>query len=150
MILGFFVSLHTKNNKNMKRFILLLMATMTMAFSFAQDEPEKSSPSWDTEIVRRCSNMNIEGERFDNVVITLKSYDKNSEPFLGIKGGPRVKVTVKNNNGKKVYKKIFKNCYLYIFSDGEVRVGKPKFNQIIIDKIGRSWYGEIKEKEGIW
>lgn len=134
----------------MKRFVLLLMACISMAVSFAQDEPETSKPSSDTEIVRRCFAMNIEGERFDNVVITLKSYDKNSEPFLGIKGGPRVKVTVKDNNGKKVYKKTFKNCYLYIFSDGEVQVGKPKFNQIIIDKIGRSWYGEIKEKEGVW
>lgn len=127
---------------------MLLM--LPMAVVAQSEEPEKSSPSWDTEIVRRCTAMNIEGERFDNVVITLKSYDKNSEPFLGIKGGPRVKVTVKDNNGKKVYKKTFKNCYLYIFSDGEVQVGKPKFNQIIIDKIGRSWYGEIKEKEGIW
>ncbi len=134
----------------MKKIILLMLLMLPMAVVAQSEEPEKSSPSWDTEIVRRCTAMNIEGERFDNVVITLKSYDKNSEPFLGIKGGPRVKVTVKDNNGKKVYKKTFKNCYLYIFSDGEVQVGKPKFNQIIIDKIGRSWYGEIKEKEGIW
>lgn len=122
-----------------------------MACGFAQsDEPEKSYPSRDTEIVRRCFAINIEGELFDNVVITLKSYDKNSEPFLGIKGGPRVKVIVKDKNGKKVYKKTFKNCYLYIFSNGDVQVGKPKFNQIIIGKIGKSWFGEIKEKEGVW
>lgn len=135
----------------MKRFLLLVVATLALSCTFAQsDEPEKSLPSHDTEIVRRCFAMNIEGESFFNVVITLKSYDKDSEPFLGIKGGPRVKVTVKDNNGKNVYKKTFKNCYLYIFTNGQVQVGKPKFNQVIISKEGERWFGEIKEKEGIW
>ena len=135
----------------MKRFLLLVVATLALSCTFAQsDEPEKSSPSHDTEIVRRCFAMNIEGESFFNVVITLKSYDKDSEPFLGIKGGPRVKVTVKDNNGKNVYKKTFKNCYLYIFTNGQVQVGKPKFHQVIISKEGERWFGEIKEKEGIW
>lgn len=128
----------------MKRILLLLMATFTIACSFAQS---------DMEIVRRCSYMDIEGERFDNVVITLKSYDKNSEPFLGIKGGPRVKVTVKDNNGKKVYKKTFKNSHLYISREGEIEVGQWNFLQLNIFRVkGRikdSWFGVIREKEGI-
>ena len=46
--------------------------------------------------------------------------------------------------------KTFKNCYLYIFSNGQVQVGQPKFNQIVISRAGERWFGEIKEKEGVW
>ena len=127
---------------------MLLM--LPMAVVAQSEEPEKSSPSRDTEIVRRCSLMDIEGEYYDNVVVTLKSYYKESESLLGIKGGYRVKVIVKDGNGKKIYKKTFKNCYLYIFSNGQVQVGKPKFNQIVISRAGERWFGEIKEKEGVW
>lgn len=131
----------------MKRFILLLVASLTMACGFAQsDEPEKSSPSRDTEIVRRCSYMDIEGKYYKNCVVTLKS----TSPDYFITDKYKVKVLVKDENGKKVYKKTFSNAYLYIYSSGQVQVGQPKFNQIIIGKAGDSWYGEIKEKEGIW
>lgn len=134
----------------MKKIILLMLLMLPMAVVAQSEEPEKSSPSRDTEIVRRCSLMDIEGEYYDNVVVTLKSYYKESESLLGIKGGYRVKVIVKDGNGKKIYKKTFKNCYLYIFSNGQVQVGKPKFNQIVISRAGERWFGEIKEKEGVW
>lgn len=131
----------------MKRFIMLLMACLTMAFSFAQsDDNEMSSPSRDTEIVRRCALMDIEGKYYRDVVVTLKS----TSPDYFITDKYKVKVTVQDEDGKKVYKKTFKNCYLYIFSSGQVQVGKPKFNQIVIGKAGDSWFGEIKEKEGVW
>lgn len=120
---------------------------MTMAFSFAQsDEPEKSSPSTDTEIVRRCSFMDIDGEYYDDVIVTMKS----TSPDLFITDKYKVKVTVQDKKGKKIYKKTFKNCYLYIFSNGQVQVGRPKFNQIVISRVGERWYGEIKEKVGVY
>ena len=122
------------------------MACMTMAFSFAQDEPEKSRPSTDTEIVRRCSLLDIEGKYYDDVTVTMKS----TSPDYFITDKYKVKVTVQDKNGKKIYKKTFKNCYLYIFSNGQVQVGQPKFNQIVISRAGERWYGEIKEKEGVW
>ena len=62
----------------------------------------------------------------------------------------KYKYVATDKNGKKIYKKTFKNCYLYIFTNGQVQVGKPKFNQVIISKAGERWFGEIKEKEGIW
>ena len=130
----------------MKRFVLLLMACMTMAFSFAQDEPEKSRPSTDTEIVRRCSLLDIEGKYYNDVTVTMKS----TSPDYFITDKYKVKVTVQDKNGKKIYKKTFKNCYLYIFSNGQVQVGQPKFNQIVISRAGERWFGEIKEKEGVW
>lgn len=131
----------------MKRFILLLMTTFTMLCGYAQsDEPEKSSPSRDTEIVRRCYLMDIEGKYYSNVVITLKS----TSPDFFFTNKYKVKVLVEDEEGKQVYKKTFKNCYLYIFSNGQIQVGKPKFHQIVISKVGDSWHGEIKEKEGVW
>lgn len=130
-----------------ERIILLLVASLTMACGFVQsDEPEKSSPSRDTEIVRRCSYMDIEGKYYKNCVVTLKS----TSPDYFITDKYKVKVLVKDENGKKVYKKTFSNAYLYIYSNGQVQVGQPKFHQIIIGKAGDSWYGEINEKEGIW
>lgn len=131
----------------MKRFVLLLAVCMTMAFSFAQsDEPETSKPSTDTEIVRRCSFLDIEGKYYDDVTVTMKS----TSPDYFFTKKYRVYVTVQNKKGKKIYKKTFKNCYLYIFSNGQVQVGQPKFDQIVIRRAGEQWYGEIKEKEGVW
>lgn len=136
----------------MKRFLLLVVATLALSCTFAQsDEPEKSSPSRDTKIVRRCSLMDIEGEYYHNVIVTLKSYYKEPESLLGIKGGYRVKVIVEDGNGKKRYKKTFKNSNLYIFRGGHIQVGKPKFDQIIIEQWESDyWFGIIREKEGIW
>lgn len=131
----------------MKRFVLLLAVCMTMAFSFAQsDEPETSKPSTDTEIVRRCSFIDIEGKYYNDVTVTMKS----TSPDYIFTEKYRVYVTVQDKKGKKIYNKTFKNSYLYIYSKGQVQVGQPKFNQIVIRRVGEQWYGEIKEKEGIW
>lgn len=125
----------------------MLVASLTMACGFAQsDEPEKSFPSIDTEIVRRCSIMDIEGKYYKNVTITLKS----TSPDYFITDKYKVKVFVKDEEGKKLYQKTFKNCYLYIFSNGQVQVGQPKFRQILISRVSDDWFGEIKEKEGVW
>ena len=135
----------------MKKIILLMLLMLPMAVVVQSEEPEKSFPSRDTEIVRRCSLIDIEGEYYHDVVVTLKSYYKESESLLGIKGGYRVKVIVKDGNGKKIYKKTFKNSNLYIFRGGHVQVGKPKFHQMIIEQWESDyWFGKIREKEGIW
>ena len=120
---------------------------MTMACGFAQsDEQEESYPSIDTEIARRCSFMDIEGKYYRNCVVTLKS----TSPDYIITDKYKVKVLVEDENGKKDYKKTFKNCYLYIFSNGQVQVGLPKFSRIVISRVSDSWFGKIKEKEGVW
>jgi hypothetical protein len=59
-------------------------------------------------------------------------------------------VTVKDKKGKKIYKKDFIRSYLYIFNNGQIQIGKPKFNQIVIKRDNDYWYGEINEKEGIY
>lgn len=45
------------------------------------------------------------------------------------------------------------NRYLYIYSNGQIQVGKPKFNQVIIRRgtlFEDMCFGLIREKEGIW
>lgn len=131
----------------MKRFVFFLLAIMTMTFCHAQnDEPETSHPSVDTEIVRRCSFIDIEGKFYSNVIVTLKS----TRPDYLLTDKYKVKVKVTDEDGKKIYKKTFSNCYLYVYSNGQIQVGIPKFNKVIISPSSSSWYGEIKEKEGVW
>ena len=134
----------------MKKFILIISLIFAVLNCFAQnDETESSKPSYDTEIVRRCAGIVIEGEDFFNVIVTLKSIS----PYHFLSDKHKVKVLVKDENGKKIYKKTFSNAYLYIFSNGQIQVGKPKFNQIVIRKgilDERLWFGEIREKEGVW
>lgn len=124
----------------MKRILLLLMATFTIACSFAQS---------DTEIVRRCCFMIVERKFYKDCVVTLKSISPNhfTDKY-------KVKVLVTDENGKKVYKKTFKNSHLYISGEGEIEVGQGNFLQLNIFRVkGRikdSWSGEINEKEGIY
>ena len=45
-----------------------------------------------------------------------------------------------------------KNVFLYVFSNGQVQVGKSNFDQILIQKSSYSddFIGKIREKEGIF
>lgn len=122
---------------------------MTIAYCFAEsDEPEKSLPSYDAEIEKKCWYIDIEGTNHDFVTISLKSVSPNE-----FRKSYEVKVKVRDKNGKKIYSKTFKNCYLYIFNSGHIQVGTPKFHRIIISKLlddGGPWVGCIREKEGVW
>ena len=131
----------------MTKKILLCMLLILPMIVQAQESSEKISPSLDLEIVRRCSALLIEGKTYFKVEVTLKSMS----PDHFISDKYRVKVTVRDINGKKIYKKNFKNSYLYIFNDGHITVGRPKFTQVIIGKDPDAgiWYGEITQKEGI-
>lgn len=126
------------------------MATCSI-LSFSQSlnkEPEKTSPMTDTELVRNVSILDIEGEYYYDVKITMKSISADYFIF----NHDRVKVTIKDKNGKKIWKRTLHNAYLYVFSNGQVQIGKPKFDQIVIFKssYGNYYTGIIREKEGIY
>lgn len=56
----------------MKRILLFLMMLTINIVSFAQNsEPEKASPMTDTEIVRKCAILDVEGKYYDNVIVTI-------------------------------------------------------------------------------
>jgi len=126
----------------MKLRILLIFLFFNFTTSLFSQETAK--PLTDTEIMRNVSNIDIEGKIYENVIVTLKS---NSQ---GIYSSSKVKVSIVDQNGKKVWNKTLKNVFLYVFSNGQIQVGKPNFNMILIQNYSGSYYGKIREKEGVY
>lgn len=130
----------------MKQLFLLLITFFTFTITCnAQDrnEPEKTKPLLDTEVVRKCAILDIEGTFYYDVSVEIKS----KQSFWG--DDFIVKVRVEDENGKKIYKNTF-DGFLYIFSNGQIQVGKPNFSQMLIQREGEIWVGKIREKEGIY
>ena len=95
--------------------------------------------------------MDIEGKLYENVVVVMKS----NTPDYVFSDKSKIKVTITDSNGEVVWKKKMKNAYLFVFSNGQVQVGKPNFNQILITKstitfMDDYFIGKIREKEGIY
>ena len=128
----------------MRKLLLFLVMLTISIVSFAQNsEPERAKPMTDTEIVRKCAFLDVEGKYYENVTVTLKS---NSTYVY------KVKVTVTDASGSKVWNKTFKNAFLYVFSSGQIQVGKQNFDQLVISKSSSTgdWIGIVREKEGIY
>ena len=150
----------TINNRVMKKiidvnvlnkarmFALLIAMFFTTSLTLAQNEQETAKPLTDMEVVRKVAYLDIEGEIYENVTILFKSVT----PDYFITDKYKVKVKVTNKKGKSVYKKTFKNAFLYVFSDGQIQVGKNNFNQIVVTKPDSldDYIGIIREKEGVY
>lgn len=133
----------------MKRILLFLMMLTINIVSFAQNsEPEKAKPMTDTEIVRKCAILDVEGKYYDNVTVTIKS----NQPDFFFTDKYKVKVTVTDTSGSKVWNKTFKNAFLYVFPNGQLQVGKPNFDKLVITKSSPTgdWIGVVREKEGVY
>lgn len=137
----------------MKKFIVLLIFTLSFdSFAFAQsvkDEPEKASPMQNAELIRKVLSLDIEGKLYTDVVVAIKSISP--DHFFSEKY--RVKVKVMDSDGKTVWNKTMKNVYLYVFSNGQVQVGKPNFDKLVIysDKRDNKYEkGIIREKDGVY
>lgn len=137
-----------KGFSKIRRFAFLVAVSLIFTFAFAQNESETAKPLTDMEVVRKVAVLDIEGETYENVTVTFKS----TTPDYFITDKYKVKVKVVNEKGKSVYKKTLKNAFLYVFSNGQIQVGKPNFNQILIQKSGLSDdnIGIIREKEGVY
>lgn len=132
----------------MKKVLLfLLMFTITIVGFAQSNEPETAKPITDTEIVRKCVILDVEGKYYENVTVTIKS----NQPDYIFTDKYKVKVTVKDASGAKVWKKTFKNAFLYVFSSGQIQIGKNNFDQMVISKSSSGdWIGIVREKEGIY
>lgn len=135
----------------MKKYLTTLLFTIfaTLAFSQSQsDETETAKPMLDTEIERKVSVMDIEGATYEDVKIIMKSIS----PDYILYDKHRVKVTIKDKDDKKVWKKTLYNTFMYVFKNGQVQIGKQNFDQIVIYKspFDNSYYGVIREKEGVY
>ena len=111
-------------------------------------EPETTSPMYGTEIERYCYLMDIEHKTYHDVKVIIES----NNPDYVWTTKHKVHVKVIDLEGKVIYKKTFKNSYLYVFSSGQIQIGMKNFNKVIIRKSmrGDDWYGEIREKEGVY
>ena len=122
--------------------ILLIFNFTTNLFS-----QEKAKPLTDTEVMRNVSRMDIEGKEYKNVKVTMKSIS----PDYYFSDKHKVKVSIVDMDGMIVWKKTLKNVYLYVFSDGQIQVGRPNFDKILIQKNNSgSFSGKIREKEGLY
>jgi len=129
----------------MKLRILLIFLFFNFTTSLFSQETAK--PMTNTVIERNVSIMDIEGKEYENVKVTLKSIS----PDYFFSDLYKVKVTVVDMKGKVVWKKTLKNVYLYVFSSGQIQVGKPNFDKILIQKnYSGTFIGIIREKEGIY
>ena len=130
-----------------KVLLLLVMLTISIA-SFAQrSEPETASPMTNTEIVRPCAILYIEDDCYEDVTVTIKS----NQPDFFFTDKYKVKVTVTDAAGTKIWNKTFKNAFLYIFSNGQIQIGKQNFDKMVISKVSTGdWVGVVREKEGVY
>ena len=137
-----------KEFSGIRKITLLVIMFLTSTFAFTQSEPETTTPLTDIEVVRKVAILDIEGEIHEDVIISFKS----TTPDYFITDKYKVKVKVVDKKGKSVYKKTFKNAFLYVFSNGQIQVGKPNFDQILITKseLTNSNIGIIREKEGVY
>ena len=125
------------------------MLTLSVA-SFAQtkaEEPETAKPMSNAKITRKLSILDIEGTYYENVTATIKSNELYYDCM-----SPKVKVTVTDDSNNKIWNKTFKNAYLYVFSNGQIQIGRKNFDQMIISKSSLSdkWIGTVREEEGIY
>jgi hypothetical protein len=128
----------------MKPKILLILLIFNFTTSLFSQETTK--PLTDTQIERCVLIMDIDGKVYEYVNVTLKSMSPNyfSDRY-------RVKVTIVDIEGNTVWRKTLKNVFLYVFSDGQIQVGKGNFNRILIKKhYSGADIGTIREKEGVY
>ena len=132
----------------MKKIAILITVLFAFCITCWSQDAETSKPSTNTEVVRKVAVMDIEGKFYLNVTVTIKSVS----PDYFLTDKYKVKVSITDSDGHKIYKKTFKNSFLYIFSDGQIQVGKPKFNRLFISKseTSGSYIGVIREKEGVY
>ncbi len=100
------------------------------------------------EVVRKVAFLDIEGKYYEDVTMSFKSIT----PDYFISDKYKVKVKVVDKNGKSIYKKTLKNVFLYVFSNGQIQVGKKNFDQIVVQKSKSTDenIGIIREKEGVY
>ena len=120
--------------------LLVCISVCSIAQDYAKSESAK--PTFGVTLERECSDIAIENTIYHNVTIELKAADISDLFTYG------VKVTVTDENGKKIYKKRFSKSYLYVFPSKTIQVGNG--NAIIqvglYKNRGGEWEAIIKEK----
>lgn len=124
----------------MKKLLFIILFLCSAFIIHGQEESVK--PTFGVELYREVKLADIEKKFYENVTIEI-----NASEFIDWTTG--VKVTVKDVQGKKIYKKRFKKSYLYAFSDGTIQIGKGyATTQLVLfkSKENNEWFVGIREK----
>lgn len=132
------------DNNYMKKFVLIFILACMALCALAQESVPPVMGR--VNVAKVCDVINIEGSNIYNATIFFKT----NKPDYVFITDHSVKVTVKQGK-KTVYHRKFKNAYLYIFTTGQVQVGRPRFDQIIVQRQSDGKViGIIREYEGIY
>lgn len=128
----------------MKKIVLMFLLLVSNIIGIFAQEVETAIPLFKTEVVRKVAILDMEGKYYSDVVMTFKS---TSPTLFG-----KVKVTARNSEGKIIWKKTLKDVFLYVFSDGHIRVGQWNYTKIMVMKSNKdgSFFSIVREKEGIY
>lgn len=125
----------------MKKVASLLILSLFALLSFAED-PESVRPTYGIKTERVVSVALIDDRRYFDVTVEM-----NVAEITSFSEG--VKVVVRDEKGKKVYKKRFSQSLFYAYSDGTIQIGKGNAltNMILYkSKDDGQWYMILKEK----
>lgn len=127
---------------------IFAMAFFALAICAQEEEPEKTLPLTDVAVVRRVDRLDLDGVILRNVEVTLKPVS----PDYLINDKYKVKVLVTDFRGKKIWKKTLKGVFLYVFSSGQIQVGKKNFRPLVIwePTLTDGTTGIIREREGVY
>lgn len=126
--------------------LILLFATIFTDFVNAQTGDGYIRPSYKQELTIPCDVVDVDGKYYLCANVYIQS---NNPDFIITK--PKVKIIVKDDKENIVYKKTFKESYLYVGKEGII-VGTPEISRVVI-KRGDSDYAQtckIREKEIMW
>lgn len=131
----------------MKRILtLVLISLLSVSMAFAQCTVEIIKPeTTENDIVRNIDTIDIDGDFYCNVTVHIKSMPQSKyvKPYVKVK-------IVETGTGKTILSKTLNGSFLFLFSDGQIQVGKHNLRQIAISKPGKGSAGIIRIKEGIW
>lgn len=124
----------------MKKLLFIILSLCSTFIIYGQEE--SVIPTFGVELYREVKLADIEKKIYENVTIEI-----NASEFIDWTTG--VKVTVKDVQRKKIYKKRFKKSYLYAFSDGTIQIGKGNaITQLVLfkSKENNEWFLSIRGK----
>lgn len=136
----------------MKRLLSFIILLFLFGTSHSQEREEQTSaPLFDSLVVRVVDVLEIDGQMFDGVSVSLQAIPPHYNQIDNFVDYFSVRVVARNKKGKKVWKKLFKRAYLFEMRSGQVQVLKSDDENFVIAVIGKSSssdkiVGKIREK----
>ena len=125
-------------------FAILILACffISAAAKDGKQTEETASPTFGVTVERECGVVVIEKEVYHPSTLAATAAEH------GHMFGDRVKVTVWDKNGNKIYKKRFSKSFLYAYSDGSIYIARGNaLTQVQVRKSSSGeWEAKIRAK----